>query len=163
MRDGARRIGRRSCVGARSGGDATGGGGAAVLTLTAGATGRPGQFTPAAGRDVWVLKDSADAALIRGGLESSPDGSVMHNFMLACRRHAPDCQRGMKTIQTNTVSQVKTDAGGRAQTATLPPGRYYVFGAVSFNQRPMVWQVPIDLRAGSNALALGLGNAYPVD
>ena len=152
-----------AAVAARAGGGATGGGGTAVLTLTAGATDRPGQFTPAAGRDVWVLKDSADAALIRGGLQSSPDGSAMHNFMLACRRHTPDCQKGMKAIQTNTVSQVKTDAGGRAQTSTLPPGRYYVFGAVTFNQRPMVWQVPVDLRAGSNALALGLDNAYPVD
>jgi hypothetical protein len=139
------------------------GAGAAMLALTANANEAPGQFTPAVGRDVWVLKGSADMALIRGGLQSSRDGSVMHNFMLACQRHAPQCQQGLKALQASSVGLVKTDAAGHARTSTLKPGRYYVFGAVTFNQRRMVWQVPIDLRAGSNALALGLDNAYPVD
>jgi hypothetical protein len=137
--------------------------GPAVLTLRAGATEAAGQFTPAAGRDVWVMKGSADTALIRGGLQSSPEGNVMHNFMVACQQRTPTCQQGLRAIQASTVSLVKTDAGGRAQTQTLPAGRYYVFGTLVFNQRPMVWQVPIDLRAGSNALALDLANASPVD
>ena len=83
----------------------------------------------------------------------------MHNFMIACQRKAPDCQRGLQAIRASTVSLVRTDVRGRAQTSTLP-GR--VFGTLIFKQRPMVWQVPIDLRAGSNALALDLANAYPV-
>lgn len=152
-----------AAVAARPGAEANGGAGAAVLALTAGATERPGQFTPVVGRDVWVLKGSADTALIRGGLQSSPDGSVMHNFMLACQRHSSDCQKGMNAIRASAVSVVKTDAAGHARTAALPAGRYYVFGALVVNQRPMVWQQPIDLRSGSNALALDVANAYPVD
>jgi hypothetical protein len=50
-----------------------------------------------------------------------------------------------------------------SSSPAMPAGRYYVFGALVVNQRPMVWQLPIDLHAGSNELALDLANAYPVD
>jgi len=31
------------------------------------------------------------------------------------------------------------------------------------NQRAMVWDLPIDIGAGNNTLALDIANAYPVD
>ncbi len=52
---------------------------------------------------------------------------------------------------------------GRARTPALPAGRYYVFSALVVNKRPMVWQLPVDLRAGSNAVTLDLASAYAVD
>lgn len=154
-------------AGAAQAGDArggvVGGAGGAILALEAGVAERPGQVTPVVGRDMWVLRGSADMALIRGGLQSTPDGSVMHNFWLACQRRTPDCQKGMQAIRASSVSLVQTDARGHAQTAALPAGRYYVFGTLVFNQRPMIWHVPIDLRAGSNSLALNLSNASSVE
>jgi hypothetical protein len=86
----------------------------------------------------------------------------MHSFMVACQSRMPACQQGLRAIQASTVSLVKADAGGHARTQTLLPGRYYVFGTPIFDQRPMVWHVPIDLRAGKKALALDLANASTV-
>jgi hypothetical protein len=137
--------------------------GGAVLSLTAGATEGPGRFTPVVGREVWVLRGTADMALVRSGLQPTPDGTVMHHFMVACQHRAPECRKGLDAIQASTVSLVRTDAMGRARTAALPPGSYTVFSTLVYQRRPMVWQVPVQLHAGSNALALDLANARVVD
>ena len=137
--------------------------GGAVLNLTAGAIDKSGQFHPVVGREIWVMKGSADMALISGGLQSTPYRSVMHNFMIACKQHSLDCQKGMNSIQAKTVSAVRTDAEGHAHTPALPTGRYYVFATLTYDNRPMVWQEPVDLHPGGNTLALDLKNARPVD
>ena len=135
--------------------------GGAVLDVTAGTTEKSGQFHPEAVREIRVMKGSADMALIDGGFRSY--GGAMHGFMLACTQHTPDCQKGWNAIQARTVSLVKTDAAGHARMASLPAGRYYVFGTWIYDNHPMVWQEPIDLHPGGNTLALDLKNAYPVD
>ncbi|HQR72675.1 MAG TPA: hypothetical protein PLE54_18890 [Burkholderiaceae bacterium] len=141
----------------------TGGGtSGAVLDITAGVTDN-GHFQPVVGREIWVIKGSADMALIDGGFSSNPYGSIMHNFMIACRQKQPECQRGLNAINAKTAAAVRTDSAGHAHTAALPPGRYYVFGTLVHADKPMVWQEPIDLHAGGNSLALDIGNAYPVD
>jgi hypothetical protein len=140
---------------------AGGAAGGAVLDVTAGTTEKSGQFHPEAGREIRVMKGSADMAQIDGGLRTY--GGAMHGFMIACTQHTPDCQKAWNAIQARTVSLVKTDAAGHARMASLPAGRYYVFGTWTYNNRPMVWQEPIDLHPGGNTLALDLKNAYPVE
>jgi hypothetical protein len=144
---------RLSSAGAGSGG--------AVLDVTAGTTGKSGQFQPEAGREIRVMKGSADMALIDGGFRSY--GGAMHGFMLACTQHTPDCQKGWNAIQARTVSLVTTDAAGHARMASLPAGRYYVFGTWIYDNHPMIWHDVIDLHPGSNTLALDLKNANQVD
>ena len=143
-----------------NGGGASGG---AILNLTAGANDHAGQFQPLPAHALWVMKGSADMALIDGGLRQSPYGSMMHTFMDACKQHTPDCQKGLNAINAKTVSAIRTDATGHAHTPAIPAGRYYVFGTLMVDHKPMVWQEPIDLRPGGNTLTLDLKNAYPVD
>ena len=135
---------------------APGSAGNAVLALTMSAP------NPA-GREVRVLRGSADSALIRGGLSNSPYGGLLHTFMQACQHQAPECQKGRRALDAATVGVVRIDATGHAQTPALPAGRYYVYAPWFDAQPPMVWQLPIDLHAGSNALALDKGNAYKVE
>ena len=136
--------------------------GGAVLDITAGTT-MQGQFRPLANRKVWVMKGSADMALIDGGFTQNPYGTIMHHFMTACRQKTPECQKGLAAIEAKTAGSVRTDATGRARTSALPPGRYYVFATLVLDDKPMAWQEPIDLHPGSNSLALDLNNAYPID
>ena len=56
--------------------------------------------------------------------------------------------------QQNTI----TDAAGRGQTAPLPAGRYYVFNPVHVSNKPMMWNLPVDLKAGTNTLTLDQHN-----
>jgi len=143
-----------------SGGGAAGG---AILNLTAGANDHSGQFQPLPAHALWVMKGSADMALIDGGFRQAPGASMMHSFMVACQQHTADCQKGLNSINAKTVSAIRTDAAGHAHTPAIPAGRYYVFGTLMVDNKPMVWQEPIDLRAGGNMLTLDLKNAYPVD
>ena len=109
------------------------------------------------------MKGSADIALLDAGFTQNPYGSIMHHFMMACRKNTPECQKGLTAIEAKTAGSVRTDATGRARTNSLAPGRYYVFATLVVDGKPMVWQEPIDLHPGSNALALDLNNAYAVD
>ena len=120
-------------------------------------------WQPLANRKIWVMKGSADMALIDGGFTQTPYGSIMHHFMTACRQMTPECQKGLAAIEAKTAGSARTDATGRARTGALPPGRYYVFATLVVEDKPMVWQEPIDLHPGSNSLALDLNNAYPVE
>jgi hypothetical protein len=71
----------------------SGGAGGAVLAITAGAT-EQGQFHPLANRKIWVMKGSADIALLDAGFTQNPYGSIMYHFMTACRQKATECQKG---------------------------------------------------------------------
>jgi len=88
---------------------------------------------------------------------------LMRDFVLACAGSTPQCQAGMRAIAANAVSKVVTDAGGQAQTAGLPAGRYFVFSTAMYKQRPMFWQVPVELHPGRNAVALDLSNARTLE
>jgi hypothetical protein len=129
-------------------------GGVATLDVTMAAP-------SAAGREVRVLRDPADVALIQAGVGGwNGIGTPMHRFLAACQQHTANCQAGWRAIDATTASLLKTDAAGRAQTAALPAGRYYVF---SLGSDAQVWQQPIDLHAGSNAIALDAKNAYTAE
>jgi len=135
-------------------------GGDAILALKAGSTGASGQFMPIVQNQVWVLKGPVEKALLDAGMRSK---QLMRDFLLACSSSTPECQSGMRAVAANAVSKVVTDSSGQAQTPMLPAGRYYVFSTAKYKQRPMFWQVPIELHAGRNTLALDLSNARPVD
>ena len=134
----------------------------AVLTLKAGSN-EAGRFVPLMQNQVWVLRAPAEKALVDAGMKAPANGNAMQTLVRACSVQAPQCQTGMRAIQAGAVSRVTTDASGQAQTQALPVGRYYVFSTAMYKQRPMFWQVPVDLRAGQNAVALDLSNAHTVD
>jgi hypothetical protein len=134
----------------------------AVLEITALVRLKNGKSRPMPNRGIWVMKGSADSALIDGGFSQTPDGSILHHFMVACRQRTPECQRGMRAIEARTVSFVRVDSSGRGRTSPVAPGRYYVFSTVVLDDQPLAWQEPIDLRPGINSIALDQVNAQPV-
>ena len=116
-----------------------------------------------AGRTLWVLKDDAQVALIKGGLQSTPNGTVLQNWIRACQSRMPACQQGALAIKPYSVGIATTDASGRAQTPPLPAGRYWVLSDAKVDNRRMMWNVPVDVKAGSTSLTLDQRNAMPVD
>lgn len=133
-----------------------------MLSLAVGISQAQGGFTPDVGRDMWVLRDKVEVALARGGFQSSPAGSVTHSFFLACQRRMPECERGVRALMASSAKLLKTDASGHAQTAALPAGRYYVFGAFSLDNRNMIWNVPVDLRGTATTITLDQHNGSPL-
>jgi hypothetical protein len=119
--------------------------------------------TPLAGSNLLILRHNVNVALANGGLRAPPTSTPMKTWHVACELRTPLCQQGMQALVADTAGTTKTDAGGRAQTQPLPAGRYYVFGAVQISNRPMIWNVPVDLKAGTNSLTLDQYNVTPLE
>ena len=118
--------------------------------------------TPLHGGHVFVLKHDVEVALTNGGLRATADGSAMKMWGVACANGTPACQQGGQALTADTAGLVVTDAAGRGQTQPLPAGRYYVFNPVHISNKPMMWNLPVDLKAGTNTLTLDQNNLTPV-
>jgi len=125
--------------------------------------GAPSPDNNVAGRTLFVLKEDAQVALIKGGLKSTPYASVLQNWMRACREKTPDCEKGARALQAYTVGIATTDANGRAQTPTLPAGRYWVLSDAKVGNKRLMWHELVDLKAGSQPVTLDQRNAMPVE
>jgi hypothetical protein len=125
--------------------------------------GKPSTDNKVAGRNLLVLKEDAQVALIKGGLQSTPDGTVLQNWMRACSTRAPACEKGARALQAYTVGIATTDANGHAQTPTLPAGRYWVLSDTKVGNKRMMWNEPVDMKAGDQSVVLDQRNAMPVE
>ena len=114
--------------------------------------------TPLRGGHVFILKHDVEVALTNGGLRATPNGSAMKMWGIACANRTPACQQGVQALAADTAGLAITDAGGRGQTPPLPAGRYYVFNSVHISNQPMMWNLPVDLKAGTNSLTLDQHN-----
>jgi hypothetical protein len=116
-----------------------------------------------ANRKLWVLKKEPRLALIAAGMADNASGNALQNWIRACRAHAPACQQGGSALKPYMLGIATTDANGHAQSPPLPAGRYWVFGDGRIGDRPMLWNQPVDVRAGPTSLTLDQHNATPVD
>jgi len=60
----------------------------------------------------------------------------------------------MTAMTTGALGEATTDASGHAQSAALKPGRYYLVGFTPYHGHALMWHMPVDLHAGSNAVTL---------
>ncbi|HET7096989.1 MAG TPA: hypothetical protein VFJ68_06325 [Casimicrobiaceae bacterium] len=116
-----------------------------------------------AGRKLWVLKEDAQVALIKGGVQSTPDASVLQNWIGACQSHTPLCEKGANALKAYSVGLATTDATGHALTPPLPAGRYWVLADAKLANKRVVWNQPVDVKGGDKSLTLDARNAMPVD
>ena len=131
----------------------------AALSLAAGFTAPGGAFQPLVGGSFFVLKESADVILARGGIKGSAGSSPLKSWTTACINSEPNCGQGMMHIVKSSVGVIKTDSGGKAQLPSLPSGTYYVFGLNKLNAEAILWHVKADLSPGAQPLRLDQRNA----
>lgn len=125
--------------------------------------GTPSSENKVAGRTLWLLKQDAQVALIKGGLKSTPNASVLQNWMRACAERTPDCQKGVLALNAYSVGYIKTDANGHAVTPPLPAGRYWVLSDTKIGDKKVMWHELVDVRAGTQSVTLDQRNALPVE
>jgi hypothetical protein len=136
-----------------------GAGGVLSLSILANS---PGSIN-VANRKLWVLKKEPRQALIAAGLPDNAYGNALQNWIRACQAHAPACQQGGQALKPYMLGIATTDANGHAQSPPLPAGRYWVFGDGRIDNRPMLWNQPVDVKGGPASLVLDERNATPVD
>ena len=122
------------------------------LSLAAGLQYPSGKYFPLAGTTFYVLKESLDAALVRGGVQPPPGISPLRAWFLACEaKEATTCSQGNRVFEANTVATLRTDLQGQAELGTLNAGTYYVYGGNQrYQQRNVLWNVRVDVREGAN-------------
>jgi hypothetical protein len=131
-----------------------------TLTVSVGAL--SADKSTSAGRRFLVLKQDAQSALIRGGIQSTPYASVLQNWMRACIAKTPDCEKGARALQPYILGSLTTDANGHAQPAALPAGRYWILGDTKVGDKRLMWHELVDLK-GDRSVTLDLTNALPVE
>jgi hypothetical protein len=134
--------------------------GGGVLELSVGA---PSAGNKVAGRKLWVLREDAQVALIKGGITSTPYASVLQNWMRACSARSPDCEKGVLALKGYSVGIATTDANGHATTPSLPPGRYWVLSDAKVANKHVMWNQPVDVKSSVKSLTLDERNSMPVD
>jgi hypothetical protein len=134
-------------------------GGVLSLAVSSTSSGSPN----VGGRALWVLSKDAQLALMEAGLQSTPDGTVLQNWMRACQARLPACQRGAAALKTYTIGIATTDASGHAQSPPLPAARYWVLSDARVGSRHIMWNQPVDLKEGPISLTLDEHNSMAVD
>jgi len=68
----------------------------------------------------------------------------------------------MTAVNADAASAVRADANGKAMLSAVPAGTYYLMISTRYNNEALVWDMPIQLKAGNNAFTLSQANAAVV-
>jgi hypothetical protein len=119
----------------------------------------PGTSAPIAGAHFWLTPEDPAKALASVG---AGGGGAAAQLASDCGQQTT-CKRDFAALTAQAVASVDTDAGGHAQTAALPQGRYYALGVVNYQGKHLYWLRGVNLVAGANGLTLDQddGGALP--
>ena len=137
-------------------------GGNAVLLISSGLPAQAGGANPLANHPYVLLRDSLSAIIVRTGVQVPAGVSPYKVLGSACGTHSPDCQKILSAVNADAASAARADATGKATMPGVPAGTYYLMISAQFNQQALVWDRPIQLRAGNNSLTLSQANASVV-
>lgn len=120
---------------------------------------------PLAGQAVFVSRRPMDQILRELGVavpERATPAQAMKALQTQCHS-AQGCSAVMRGLPRYYVTTTKLDASGKATlAATATTGQYYFFAIVPDAGGSLVWDVPANLAAGDNTVALNQANAERV-
>jgi len=140
----------------------TAAGGNAVLSITSGFSVQPGAPNPLAGRPYVLLRDSYASVLAKAGVPVPVGTSPYKVMRSACANRTPDCQKITAAVNAAAASAARADANGKAIFPEVAAGTYYLMISARYNNQPLVWDMPVHLKAGENSLTLDQTNATPL-
>jgi hypothetical protein len=129
----------------------------AVISLAA-AIGSIADGRPLANSAVFILRHDAETALRQGGVQARPGMTVLQTWAAECQQRTPLCQKGVQGLQAAGIGILRTDAQGRGQTPSLPPGTYYVVASYREAGLERFWNLRVDVKPGLNNVTLDRRN-----
>jgi hypothetical protein len=137
--------------------------GNATLSIASGFATQPGSPNVLASHPYTLLRDSIPSLVAKAGV-AIPAGSNAYKVLgMACGTHSPDCQKIMDAIKASVVSAVRADASGAGTFPGVPAGTYYLMISTRYNNQALVWDHPVELKAGANSMTLSPQNATPMN
>lgn len=130
----------------------------ATLTIVPGIKSERGSINPAGNHGFYLLKDSVDSALAKGGFHAPAGVAPVKAMNTACEQGTAACQTAVAAIIAASATAGKTDAEGKATLPPVPPGAYYLFGVGRYEGKGLLWNVKVEVKAGANSITLDQHN-----
>jgi hypothetical protein len=122
----------------------------------------PAGANPLAGRAVLLMTERYDNALRKVGAPIAADatpGKALLAYSANCLA-SKGCPSYAAAMHPYFVGKATFDGTGKATLITpAPPGSYFVFCSANTSDSGLVWDVPVTLKAGDNAISLSTANA----
>ena len=135
----------------------------AVLSISSGFAAQSGTPNPVGNHGFYLLKDNAETALTKGGFHAPVGVPLLKAMNAACENKSNDCRVAVASIIADSATAVKTDADGKATLPPVPPGTYFLFGTGQYQSKPLVWNVPVQIKAGANGITLDQHNGTSIE
>jgi hypothetical protein len=110
-----------------------------------------------------VLRDSYSNALAKGGVTVTPGVSPYKYVASLCVSRTPKCQKAMDAITANAASAARGDANRSGTLPGVPRGTCYLIISTRYNNKPLIWEQAVQLKAGQNSLKRDQSNATPLN
>jgi hypothetical protein len=137
-------------------------GGNAILVINSGLSAQPGAPNPLANHPYVLLRESFATVMQKAGI-AVPAGMSPYKLMgNACGTRSADCQKIMAAVNADAASAVRADVTGKGAFPAVAAGTYYLMISARYNNQSLVWDMPVQLKAGGNTLILDQANASVV-
>jgi hypothetical protein len=122
----------------------------------------PAGANPLIGHVIFLMNDRFDDVMHKVGApitDGSTPGKALQAFAATCVP-PKDCKMTARAMNQYYVGKATIDSTGKATLlARVPPGSYFVFGSGRSTNGLLVWDLPVNLNAGDNAISLTATNA----
>lgn len=112
---------------------------------------------PVRGTRFYLLKKDVESVLDGANIENDSGQSLLTALgisMVDSTRFSDIKSKAMSAIGKNAAYNFTTDAGGKASLKDVKPDNYYLFAVTKSGNGFVLWNSPITIQAGQNALVL---------
>ncbi len=115
------------------------------------------QPQPVRGTKFYLLKKDPQSVLDSANIENDSGQSLLTAIgmgMVNSSRYGNISRQAMSAISRNTAYSVTTDSSGKASLKDVKPDEYYLFAVAKSGNGFVLWNSPVTIEAGQNALVL---------
>ena len=116
-----------------------------------------GGVQPVRGTQFVLLNKDLESVLSEAGVEDETGQGLVNAYALSVLypdKYPETLSKAKAAISKHTVYRTTTDAGGKASMKDVKPDSYYFFGITKTKTGFAVWNSPVSVNAGQNALNL---------
>jgi hypothetical protein len=128
-----------------------------TVTLDAKITTSSGSTQPVRAERFYLLDKDLESILSEAGINDETGQGLTNAYGLSVlypEKYGDTKQKALSAINKHIVSRTQTDVSGKASMKDVNPGSYYFFGITKTKTGFAVWNSPVSINAGQNALNL---------
>ena len=109
-----------------------------------------------------VLNKSFEDVLKTLGFTATSNRSAIAAWGEDCKAQSPRCKQGTDAMKDSYVRMIKLDANGSTSFGNVPVQTFWLVAIVPHNNQRVVWNVKVDIAAGTNAIVFDQRNLATV-